>query len=72
MGNSERGIAKHLQIYRKTVERKILYLAKKAYIKNKKFLRARKEKVKQLQFDETKAKALNLLIKEVIKMKSIP
>ncbi len=52
MGNSERGIAKHLQIHRKTVERKILYLAKKAHIENKKFLRTRKEKVKHLQFDD--------------------
>ena len=52
MGNSERGIAKHLKIHRKTVERKILYLAKKAHIENKNFLRARKEKVKHLQFDD--------------------
>lgn len=52
MGNSERGMAKHLKIHRKTVERKILYLAKKAHIENKKFLRARKEKVKHLQFDD--------------------
>lgn len=51
-GLSMRRAAKHLQINRTTVERKLHYLARKARSQNSAFLRRRSGKVVHLQFDD--------------------
>lgn len=51
-GNSMRGVAAYLQINRKTVERKVRYLARKSRLANEKFLKTQKNKVVHLQFDD--------------------
>jgi transposase-like protein len=51
-GLSMRRCAKLLQITRKTVERKLIYLAKKAQLSQANFLKDLKGKVTHLQFDD--------------------
>ncbi len=51
-GVSLRRAAKHLQIHRTTVDRKLKYLAQKARLKNNQFRASRKDKVRHLQFDD--------------------
>lgn len=52
MGLSQRGIARFLKISRLTVERKMIYLAKKANLSQEKFLKSIRGKVKHMQFDD--------------------
>ena len=49
---SMRRAAKFLNISRTTVDRKFIYLAKKAELQNKKFIASQKQKVMHLQFDD--------------------